>query len=381
MDFVIEDITRKSEAELRKKNMTKMLADSYDQKVKRSNANVNEFVDILGLDNVVVSTSGGKDSAALSKLCKDLYPNIKHIMFNTGLEYKATVDLAKSQGAEIIPPKKSWVKSCEEHGYPIVSKNVSRRLRDIGNTPIGTVISLFNKIYGLSDKWLHLTDKEILPFKVSKYCCEEFKKKPSKQLKLNPILGTRIQESNARKSAWKKTGCNSYNKDYTKGICKPLSLWTDQDVEKYIDENDVELSVLYTQYEQKRTGCCNCPYGAQIDGSRFDLLKKLEPKRYDYFINKTKLGYILMISDVDIVSDPGYMEEKTRIWNDIKKWHEQHSNNKYLDYRCSLALECFDKEKIIDALNHIYQKGAKLKFDINDIIDKLNELDKKRGKK
>ena len=62
MDFVIEDITRKSEAELRKKNMMKMLSDSYDQKVKRSNANVNEFVDILGLDNVVVSTSGGKDS-------------------------------------------------------------------------------------------------------------------------------------------------------------------------------------------------------------------------------------------------------------------------------------------------------------------------------
>ena len=376
MDFSIELFNRQTETELRKKNIDKMLAETYDRKLKRTIGNINEFVDTLGLDNVVVSTSGGKDSAVVSHICKNLYPNIKHVMFDTGLEYRATIELAKSQGAIIIPPKISWVKSCEIHGYPIVSKNVSRRINDVGKTPISTVISLFNKTYGISAKWLHLTDKRILPFKVSGYCCEEFKKKPSKQLKINPIIGTRIQESNARKSAWKKTGCNSYSRDYKSGVCRPISLWLDNDIDKYIDENDVILSELYTQYSQKRTGCVNCPYGAQIDGSRFDLLKKLEPKRYDYFINRTKLGYILMISDVDIVTDDKYMKQKETIYSCIKQWHKNNSKNKYLDYRCKLALSYFSKDELINALNHIQNKGAKLNHDINDIINKFNELER-----
>ena len=375
MDFSIELFNRQTETELRKKNIDKMLAETYDRKLKRTIGNINEFVDTLGLDNVVVSTSGGKDSAVVSHICKNLYPNIKHVMFDTGLEYRATIELAKSQGAIIIPPKISWVKSCEIHGYPIVSKNVSRRINDVGKTPISTITSLFNKTYGISAKWLHLTDKRILPFKVSGYCCEEFKKKPSKQLKVNPIIGTRVQESNARKSAWKKTGCNSYSSNYKSGASRPISLWLNQDVDKYVEDNGVILSKLYTQYSQKRTGCVNCPYGAQIDGSRFDLLKQLEPKRYDYFINRTKLGYILMISDVDIISDEKYMSQKETISKAIKQWHKNNSKNKYLDYRCKLALSYFDKDDLINALKHVHSIGAKLNYDIDAIIYKFNELE------
>lgn len=231
-------------------------------------------------------------------------------MFNTGLEYKQTIDLAKEQGATVVPPTISWVNSCEKHGYPIVSKNVSRRLHDIGRKPIITCVALFNKIYGISNKWLHLTSKDFVDFPISDYCCTEFKKKPSKNLKLNSILGTRIQESELRRNAWKKSGCNSYSSDMKSGTSRPISLWTDNDCKQYREENNVKLSTIYTQYKQKRTGCKICPYGSQIDGSRFDLLKQLEPKSYDYFINHTKLGYILSISDVDIISDNEYMERK-----------------------------------------------------------------------
>lgn len=358
-EIFIELETRKSEQAIRSKKIGDLVNESHDKKIKRSKANVNEFVDVLGLDTIYVSTSGGKDSAVLSDLCKSLYQDIKHIMFNTGLEYQATINLAKKQGAEIIQPSISWVKSCEIHGYPIVSKNVSRRIHDIGNTPIGTCISLFNKIYGISNKWLHLTSNEFVDFPVSDYCCTEFKKKPSKSMKLNPIIGTRIQESTNRKSAWKKSGCNSYSKDYKHGVSRPISLWKDEDIETYIKDNDVELSEIYTQYEAKRTGCKICPYGAQMDGSRFDLLKKLEPKVYDYFINKTKLGYILMISYVDIKSDNEYMERKHKMDEKIQKWHEDHKGkDNYLSYKVGIALKYHSKDEILQAINHLKNVGG-----------------------
>lgn len=378
---MIDDIQRASEQRLRKLHINDMMNMEHDKKVNRSNATVKEFADVLGLDTVYVSTSGGKDSAVLSKLCTNLYPGIKHIMFDTGLEYKASIELAKSQGAEVIPPKTSWVKSCNKHGYPVVSKNVSRRLHDIGRTPIGTLNALFNKVYGLSNKWLHLTSKEFIDFPVSGYCCTEFKKNPSKRTKLNPIIATRIEESNARKSAWKKSGCNSYSSDGKHGVSRPLSLWKDKDIDLYVRDEKVALSVLYTQYEQKRTGCKICPYGAQLDGSRFDLLKQLEPKAYDYFINKTKLGYILMISGVDIISDIDYMFRKNIVEQDIEHWRSQNNKNNYLDYRCQRALEEFSYDQLVDAINHLISVGTKFMYSADDIKAKLKELNQIGGRK
>lgn len=368
------DIQQKSEQELRKKHMNDLMNMSHSKKVKRSNATVKEFVDVLSLDQVYVSTSGGKDSACLSKLCKNIYPNIKHVMFDTGLEYKSSVDLAKSQGAVIVPPTISWGKSCEKHGYPLVSKNVSRRIHDIGRTPIGTINALFNKVYGISNKWLHLTSNEFVNFKVSGYCCTEFKKNPSKRMKMSPIIATRIEESNNRKSAWKKSGCNSYSKDYKHGVSRPLSLWKDEDVDLYVNEESVALSSLYTQYEQKRTGCKICPYGAQLDGSRFDLLKELEPKTYDHFIYHTKLGYILMITDVDIISDINYMMHKHIIEQDIAHWRDINSNGGYLTYRCDRALKEFDANTLIDAINHLQTKGTVFMYDVDQIKKELRRL-------
>lgn len=54
--------------------MADMMNEPHERKIKRSQAVVSEFVDIITLPEVYVSTSGGKDSAALSDLCKKLYP-------------------------------------------------------------------------------------------------------------------------------------------------------------------------------------------------------------------------------------------------------------------------------------------------------------------
>lgn len=372
MDEVIEIITRNSEADIRKEMLPHLLAENHDKKIYRSKALVNEFVNILGLDNVFVSTSGGKDSACISKLCKQLYPQIKHIMFNTGLEYQATINLAKKQGAEIIPPQISWMKFCEKEGYPVGSKQVSKRIHDVRSGAISCAITLFSKNYGLSDKWLHFLSDKFVDFPISHKCCDEFKKKPSHNTKLNPIIGTRIQESSMRTSAWRKSGCNNYSLDYKRGVSRPISLWTDTDVEQYANDEQVELSEIYTQYQQKRTGCVNCPYGAHCNNdNRFDLLKRIEPARYDYFMS-TKLRKILALSDVDILSDLEYMLYKNLVQEDVKYWHKiAAANDKYLMWKIRYALNIYTAKELEMGVKHISKYP--MKYPIEKVLAKINQ--------
>lgn len=371
-DLELERITRESEAKLRAENIKEMMDKPFETKVRQSCNKVNEFVDILSLPKVYVSTSGGKDSAAVVNLCQKMYPDIKLIMFDTGLEYQATKDLAREQGAEIIPPKTNWKKFCEEKGYPAVSKQVSKRIHDAKVSPVGAAITMFSRVYHLSHKWLHFLECDI---PISQKCCDEFKKKPAHSIKLNPILGTRIQESSLRKNAWKKTGCNSYNLNYTSGISRPISLWTDENVETYIVENDVPLSEVYTQYQEKRTGCVCCPYGAHMDGSRFELLKKLEPARYEYFIHKTKLGTILALSGVHIDSDEKYMEKVYHYEPYIKVWHkEAMGDNNYLSFKVKWLLERYSYQQIKDSIDHLNsQRENNLFYPYEEIMKELNK--------
>ncbi len=171
---------------------------------------------------------------------------------------------------------------------------------------------------------------------------------------LNPIIGTRIQESSVRKSAWKKSGCNSYSDGCKSGISRPISLWKDEDIERYIAEEKVDLSEIYTQYQEKRTGCVNCPYGAQMDGSRFDLLKKLEPKRYEYFMS-TKLQKILALSGVEIVTDEIYQAYMKKNKKYLEKWHKNHKGeDNYLTFKVRWMLERYEIEDIEKAVEHIF---------------------------
>lgn len=372
MDKILESITRSSEAEIRKKMLPQLLSETHNKKVSRSSGLVNEFVNTLGLDNVYVSTSGGKDSACVSKLCKQQYPQIKHIMFNTRLEYQATINLAKKQGAKIIPSTTSWIEFCEKEGYPVGSKQVSKRIHDVRSGAISCAITLFSKNYGLSDKWLHFLSREFVDFPISQKCCNEFKKRPSHKTGLNPILGTRVQESSMRTSAWKKSGCNNYSLDYKRGVSHPISLWTDTDVEQYVNDEQVELSEIYTQYQQKRTGCVNCPYGAHCnDDSRFDLLKRIEPARYDYFMS-TKLRKILALSDVDILSDLEYMLYKNLVQEDVKHWHKEAKGiDKYLAWKVRYALSIYTAVELLDGVKHI--EMYPLKYPTEKILDEIEK--------
>lgn len=370
MERLIELETRKSEQRIRAGKLQELMREPYEKKVHRSKAVVTEFEDVLGKETVYVSTSGGKDSACLSELCKKVDPDILHVMFDTGLEYQDTVNLARSQGAKIIPPRTNWKKFCDAKGYPAVSKHVSKRIHDAKISPIGCALTLFSGPYHLADKWLHFLEMGI---PISHRCCDEFKKKPAKAIRLNPIIGTRISESAERKNAWKKTGCNSYNLSGTKGVSRPLSLWADIDVDTYVKDHQVKLSKIYTQYEAKRTGCVCCPYGAHLESeSRFDLLHRLEPARYQHFM-KTPLRTILLASGVKIQTDPDYMKDLEETSRKLKAWHEKaEGNDRYFSWKCRWAVRHFGIEEMKAAVRHIYKAGrGVLVKDLQDILDGL----------
>lgn len=374
MDPVLESFTRESEKRLRTAKINELINESHSEKVSRSTAVVEEFEDVLGKDTVYVSTSGGKDSACLSKLCKSVDPGIKHIMFNTGLEYLDTINLAKSQGATIIPPKTNWKKFCDSKGYPAVSKHVSKRIHDAKISPIGCALTMFSGPYHLADKWLHFLDMDI---PISHKCCDEFKKKPAKAVKLNPIIGTRISESQERKNAWKKTGCNSYNIAGTKGVSRPLSLWKDEDIEQYVMDHNVRLSRIYTQYEAKRTGCVCCPYGAHLEeNSRFELLQKLEPKRYEMFM-RTPLRTILLVSGVRIETDRDYMSDFYEVAQKVSEWHKNaKGDDAYFSWKCRWAVEKYGLDAMTQAVKHIYKSGkGVLTKPVSVIVDGLKKAE------
>lgn len=375
----LELLTRKSEQEIRKQKYDVMVAEPYQVKLERAKNNIRAFVDTLGIENVNVSTSGGKDSAVLVDIAKKLYPNIKLLMFNTGLEYNCTIELAKKQGAEIIPPKYSWKTIGEEIGYPVVSKEISQRIQNGKQTPAGIIRAFFCGMFQVPNKWLHFFDEQIVDFKISDQCCNYFKKKPSKQTKLNPMIATRTEESKLRQKAWQRTGCNAFAVDYTNGKSAPLSLWKSEDIERYIAENNVQLSDLYTKYGAKRTGCMMCPYGAQFEGHRFDMLKKVEPKRYELFMN-TKLKEILALQGVEIESDIEYTCYKNSVQMGIEQWHIDNSKNKYLDWKCKWALEHYTLEQLMQGLEYYKNqiKEDKLwKYPYEEIVNKLYEIERK----
>jgi len=75
--------------------------------------------------NVYVSISG-KDSTALLHMVRSLYPNVKAVFVDTGLEYPEVRELAMSQeNVVILRPKKPFWQVVRDEGYPIISKEVS----------------------------------------------------------------------------------------------------------------------------------------------------------------------------------------------------------------------------------------------------------------
>lgn len=296
-----------------------------EDKIRFTKRRIKEWIEYYGEDNVYISFSGGKDSTVLLDIARELYPNVKAMYVDTGLEYPEIKEFVKTfDNVDIIRPKMMFNKVIEKYGYPIISKEVSECIYQARLALVtGKYKYRLDKINGeLKDKdgnispynctkWKFLLDA---PFKISNKCCNIMKKDPShkyyKETNRVPIIATMATESRLRTQQYLKQGCNGFNNKIPTSI--PMAFWTEQDVLKYLKDKNVKYCSVYGNilidkdgkyYTTKceRTGCMFCGYGCHLEKNpnRFQKLKESHPKQYDYIINKLGFGKVLEFINVN----------------------------------------------------------------------------------
>ncbi len=133
----------------------------------------------------------------------------------------------------------------------------------------------------------------------------------NKESGLKPITGQMACESKLRTQQWLNNGCNGF--DMKEPVSNPIAFWTEQDVLRYIRENDVQIPSVYGNiindddledgFEQLcldgipaprlkttgcfRTGCVYCGFGCHLEKekTRFQRLKETHPQLYNYCMN------------------------------------------------------------------------------------------------
>jgi 3'-phosphoadenosine 5'-phosphosulfate sulfotransferase (PAPS reductase)/FAD synthetase len=196
--------------------------------------------------------------------------------------------------------------------------------------------SLYNQV-----KWKFLLDA---PFEISNKCCNIMKKDPAhrygKQTGRKPMLATMAEESRLRTQKWLQNGCNGF--DMKSPVSTPMAFWTEQDVLKYIQQNNIKICSVYgdivptsdnedqlagqidicdfglSEDTRKlkttgcdRTGCMFCGFGCHLEKeSRFVRMKKTHPKQYDYIMRSKDKGGLNYKEVIDWINEHGNLNIK-----------------------------------------------------------------------
>ena len=137
-----------------------------------------------------------------------------------------------------------------------------------------------------------------------------------------------------RTEKWLQNGCNGF--DMKSPVSTPMAFWTEQDVLKYIKDNNIEICSVYgdivscyggEQFEGQmdiadfgladdnrklkttgcdRTGCMFCGFGCHLEKeSRFVRMKETHPKQYDYIMRPKEQGGLNYKEVIDWINEHG----------------------------------------------------------------------------
>lgn len=310
---------------------------SLDKKVEYAKEKIIEFVERIGGENkAFVSFSGGKDSTVLLHVTRQVYPNIKAVFFNTGLEYPEIVQFAKTiDNVDFLKPKKTFKEVWENQGIPVASKETSGFVNEVRTTKSEKLEGKrldYRQTFSISKKWLFLCDEEFVPYKISNKCCTHFKKNLSKNYTKEtgcyPIVGTMANESQMRTTSWIRYSCNMFDGKTIQS--RPMSIWTEDDVWEYIKKYNIEICELYYK-GHARTGCFCCPYGAHLEDretgtNRFELMKETHPNQYKA-LDKMGIKQVLLDMGVPIRNDEEYMKQLAQREIEIQQWYIKVGND------------------------------------------------------
>lgn len=106
-----------------------MQALPLERKIQISQTRIIEYIQKTG-GKCAVSFSGGKDNTVVLDLVRRVNPEIPAIFSNTGLEFPEIVKFATSKdNVIVVHPKKNFMQVLSEFGYPLISKDISLRIR------------------------------------------------------------------------------------------------------------------------------------------------------------------------------------------------------------------------------------------------------------
>ena len=296
--------------------LRRLRAMPLDQKIQRSLYVISCWYEAWG-GKVAISYSGGKDSSVLMWLVRQLFPEVPGVFCNTGLEYPEVVThVKKTQNVEIVRPAKPFHHVIRDHGWPLISKRVSRGISILRNPTgaNGNIYKLYNEginrfgepVQGFKMplRWRFLIDA---PFECSDICCQIMKKDPmhkyQKKTGRMPYLGLLATDSKAREKAYLQHSCNAYDISNPRSL--PLGFWTEHDVLECIAKHKIKIPKVYgkittrsgelTTTGAKRTGCVFCGFGLHMDTipTRIQRLAISHPRLFRYVMGRLGMGEVL----------------------------------------------------------------------------------------
>ena len=213
-------------------------------------------------------------------------------------------------------------------------------LTDGGKIQPANTIDKTNKSMFSQERWNFFLDEDA-PW-ISGKCCTIMKKKPAHSYAHKTgrvaITGEMAAESKLRAQKWLQHGCNAFDTKEPKST--PMAFWTDQDVLRYIKQNNLEICSVYGDIVEddekgkcasgqlellsdgtivqsecqlkttgcKRTGCMFCGYGCHLEKpgkGRFERMKETHPKIYDWIMRPKEQGGLNYKRVIDWINEHG----------------------------------------------------------------------------
>lgn len=277
---------------------------SLEAKIALSKLRIKEWYEFWE-GNIYVSFSGGLDSTVLLDITRSIYPDTPAVFCDTGLEYPEIKDFVRTVDNTVwLKPKLSYRQVIDRYGYPLINKQVAMGLDRYRNTKSQVQRNLYlygginptsgkTQRVGIPQKYHYLINA---PFNISERCCDVMKKSPAhrygRETNKKAIIGTMATDSNMRKMLYYANGCNAFNLAYPTST--PISFWMRNDILEYIKVKDIAYSRIYDMGET-HTGCIFCMFGVHMEEqpNRFQRLKSMHPKLWNYCMYELNLEYVL----------------------------------------------------------------------------------------